>query len=182
MSVRTIRMRMTESKEVIETPIFTGMILLEEGLGELVGRDEQEEEAIKKLMNIRALRDHVVAKREQDIPDGTEKKIKDDKNVNSETKQTLRMEMKPIIENMYQEAVRSNKNFITMQEIHEECSRSDNLFTKKHIHSVSSRIREWIRLGMMRRITKDGKEIDGHYQIVWDVWNRDFSKKIPEKT
>ena len=173
---------MTETKAVIDTPIFTGMILLEQGLGEIVGRDEQEEEAIKKLMDIRALRDHVVANREQDIPDGTEEKIKDNQNPNSLTKQTLRMEMKPIIENMYARAEKGDRNYITMKEIHDECSRRDNQFTKKHIHSVSSRIREWVRLGMMRRITKDGKEIDGHYQIVWKTWLKDFSKKIPEKT
>jgi len=175
---------MTETKAVIETPIFTGLILLEEGLGELVGRDEQEEEAIKKLMKIREVRDHAITNhalstREQNIPDGTEEKIKDNKNVNSETKQTLRLEMKPIIERLYSI---TNNGYITMKEIHDECSNPWNEYTKKHIHSVSSRIREWIRLGMMRRITKDGKEIDGHYQIVWDVWNRDFSKKIPEKT
>ena len=101
---------MTETKAVIDTPIFTGMILLEQGLGEIVGRDEQEEEAIKKLMDIRALRDHVVANREQDIPDGTEEKIKDNQNPNSLTKQTLRMEMKPIIENMYARAEKGDRN------------------------------------------------------------------------
>ena len=182
MSERTIRMKMTETKAIIDTPIFTGLILLEQGLGEFVGRDQHEEEAIKKLMNVRALRDHVVATRDQAIPPGTEDKIKDNHDVNSETKQTLRLEMKPIIENMYQEAERNKRGFITMNEIHDECSSSSNEYTKKHIHSVSARIREWVRLGMMQRITFNGKEIDGHYQIVWQVWNRDFSKKIPVKT
>jgi len=154
MSERTIRMRMTETKAVIETPIFTGLILLEEGLGELVGRDEHEEEAIKKLMKIREEREraitiHALSNREQDIPAGTEEKIKDNRDPNSETKQTLRLEMKPIIENMYARAEKTTSKFITMKEIHDECMRSDNLFTQKHIHSVSSRIREWVRLGMI---------------------------------
>ena len=153
----------------------------------IVGRDKQEEEVIKKLMNIRELREiaittNVLSNREQDIPDGTEEKIKDNRDPNSETKQTLRQEMKPIIENMYHRAEVTKRGFITMQEIHDECSSSSNQYTKKHIHSVSSRIREWVRLGMMQRITFNGKEIEGHYQIVWKVWNKDFSKKIPEKT
>lgn len=173
----TIPIRMKGTKDVIDTPIFTGMILFEQGLGDYVPANQYEEEALKVLLRIR-MKNNIQTYEEPDLPVGTEEKIKGWKDVNDPVKQELRSELKPILESL---GWNPEKGYITMQEIHNVCIVSKNPIIKKHYHSIAPRIREFVRMGIMRRVLKDGKEVAGHYQIVKERWG-EYPLKIKNKT
>lgn len=173
----TIPIRMKGTKDVIQTPLFTGMILFEQGLGDYVPVNEYEEEAWKVLMGIR-MKNKIRVYEEPELPEDIEKKLEGWKDVNDPVKIELRSELKPILESI---GWNPKKGYFTMSEIHEVCMKSSNAIIKKHYHSISSRIREFVRAGIMRRVLKDGVEMRGHYQIVRERW-KDYPLKIDVKT
>jgi len=168
-----MKIKVKETGEVIDAPQYTGFLMFEMGIGDLYSDNPEEKASIDRLLQVRKEKFPIEPKWPKIPDDNVWDDIADQKDPNSPTKKKLRIRIKELIEN-----VAWNKPYFTNNEIFKASQNSNDEFLKEHLQSVPPRIRELYKLGFLKRVIKDGKEVNGHYIIVKENWRKQMEDVI----